>query len=670
MGNQIINPIQLFTDLDGRPLDGGYVWIGQPNENPLTNPVTVYRDAATTIPMTQPLRTTQGYLASGGRAFPVYTTQSDYSVLVLDKHGRTVWSQPSVASPYALVNTFMTSLAAPAGTSLVGYQQVAPGSTPRSLQARLDDFSNLLNFSDDLTDPSYENAAEDIATAVQYALTAIARTGAGGAAYATRTLWMPPGVINLLSPVTIAKVVAQSNVPDQGSILLRGEGRGATIFALRTAGMYGFQLSGESVNFQDLMAIDGTGGGTPMLFQLGKADNSTSLAESYFRNIKTYGLAKTFEFGWAFDCKFERIFMSGVGVAGLDILANTSDNCNNLFFDQVHGEPANDGAVFLRSRTNPGGGDPNLLTFISPHFETHSNIASALDLQGGHALTFVNPTFIRNGGDATYQQSIPVVKLTDVQGAKFISGVVQHVGPAHADMPMLVDYEGQTADISWDGTYFVNPTGGSNPTPTVFELNNSTLDAVGSTIDYNDILINTLTGQARYNSPRPVSSRGSGNRSWRLLPDSANSDILAIQYSTDPLQQGFGSKANLSNTSGALQCGGIGMMGGYQPTVPNGSTTIFNTANLGLPGGNASGRGIFMIYANAPDDCAAIVWTNGAQMYTIFVGTAMAVAPSNSSSTNPNTAGKFNVYLSSGNLAVNNQYGSDRQVAVVPFTFF
>ena len=49
-------PFPVFQDRDGQPLENGYVWIGEPNLNPQTNPVVAYYDAALTIPAAQPLR--------------------------------------------------------------------------------------------------------------------------------------------------------------------------------------------------------------------------------------------------------------------------------------------------------------------------------------------------------------------------------------------------------------------------------------------------------------------------------------------------------------------------------------------------------------------------------------------------------------------------------------
>lgn len=114
MGNPFLNPVQLFSGLDGNPLDGGYIYIGQPNTNPATNPVTVYADAAQTIPMLQPLRTTQGYITLNGTTLPVFVAAGSYSMLVLDKKGCVVISLPNV------VNAFLNEVGA-GGAALIGF---------------------------------------------------------------------------------------------------------------------------------------------------------------------------------------------------------------------------------------------------------------------------------------------------------------------------------------------------------------------------------------------------------------------------------------------------------------------------------------------------------------------------------------------------------------------
>jgi hypothetical protein len=89
----------IFTDIDGQPLEDGFIWIGTINLDPQTNPIAVFSDAALTIPLTQPVRTIGGYPASSGTPIRVYAN-SDYSIRVMNKNGSVVYSAPSPTARY------------------------------------------------------------------------------------------------------------------------------------------------------------------------------------------------------------------------------------------------------------------------------------------------------------------------------------------------------------------------------------------------------------------------------------------------------------------------------------------------------------------------------------------------------------------------------------------
>jgi len=58
---EVTPPFPVFSDIDGQPLENGYIWIGAVNLNPQTNPINVYWDSSLTISATQPIRTLGGY---------------------------------------------------------------------------------------------------------------------------------------------------------------------------------------------------------------------------------------------------------------------------------------------------------------------------------------------------------------------------------------------------------------------------------------------------------------------------------------------------------------------------------------------------------------------------------------------------------------------------------
>jgi len=90
----------IFTGTDGLPLENGYVWIGTVNLNPQVNPISVYWDAALTIPAVQPIRTLNGYPAYQGTPARLYVN-SDYSIQVLNSKGSLVYSAPAATERYS-----------------------------------------------------------------------------------------------------------------------------------------------------------------------------------------------------------------------------------------------------------------------------------------------------------------------------------------------------------------------------------------------------------------------------------------------------------------------------------------------------------------------------------------------------------------------------------------
>ena len=90
---QLAPPYPVFTDKNGDPLDNGYLYFGEVNKNPETNPIQVYYDSAFTQPAAQPLRTSNGYVMRNGSPALVYAS-SQFSVTVRDKNNALVIYSP------------------------------------------------------------------------------------------------------------------------------------------------------------------------------------------------------------------------------------------------------------------------------------------------------------------------------------------------------------------------------------------------------------------------------------------------------------------------------------------------------------------------------------------------------------------------------------------------
>ncbi|MFA6093980.1 MAG: hypothetical protein WC986_13660 [Elusimicrobiota bacterium] len=90
----VTQPIKLYTDLDGKPLDNGYIYFGTANQNPETNEVQMYWDSAGLIPAAQPVRTIGGYITRQGSPANIFAT-GDFSVTIRDSAGRLVVTHPT-----------------------------------------------------------------------------------------------------------------------------------------------------------------------------------------------------------------------------------------------------------------------------------------------------------------------------------------------------------------------------------------------------------------------------------------------------------------------------------------------------------------------------------------------------------------------------------------------
>lgn len=92
-------PFPIMTDIDGQPLEDGYIFIGVVNLQPIGNPITVYWDAALTIPAAQPIRTRGGYPMNSGTPARLYVN-SDYSIQVQNRNGSVVYSSPTATERF------------------------------------------------------------------------------------------------------------------------------------------------------------------------------------------------------------------------------------------------------------------------------------------------------------------------------------------------------------------------------------------------------------------------------------------------------------------------------------------------------------------------------------------------------------------------------------------
>lgn len=110
--NVVTPPFNIWTDLDGQPLENGMIWVGVANMDAPSNPVAVFWDAALTIPVALPIRTVNGYPSRDGSP-GVFFVDGDYSLKVTTAVGVPVYSAP------ARIDTTVTDVVISLGESLI-----------------------------------------------------------------------------------------------------------------------------------------------------------------------------------------------------------------------------------------------------------------------------------------------------------------------------------------------------------------------------------------------------------------------------------------------------------------------------------------------------------------------------------------------------------------------
>jgi hypothetical protein len=125
-------PFPIITDIDGQPLEDGYIWIGVANLPPIGNPIAVYWDAALTQPAALPVRTRGGYPVNAGTPARLYVN-SDYSIQVQNRNGSVIYSAPDGAS-----DRF--------SSAQISFLQAGSGAVVRTAQSKMRDVVSVKDF--------------------------------------------------------------------------------------------------------------------------------------------------------------------------------------------------------------------------------------------------------------------------------------------------------------------------------------------------------------------------------------------------------------------------------------------------------------------------------------------------------------------------------------------
>lgn len=141
MTNIVSYPRPFYGDAGGKPIDSGKLYIGTANQDPVTHPISCFWDEALTVPATQPLSITGGYVTNIGSRAAVYVSPDSYSIRVEGRGGVLVDYVPELSD-----TTLRTDLASATGSSMIGFKQAGTGATTRTVQAKAREVISVTDF--------------------------------------------------------------------------------------------------------------------------------------------------------------------------------------------------------------------------------------------------------------------------------------------------------------------------------------------------------------------------------------------------------------------------------------------------------------------------------------------------------------------------------------------
>jgi parallel beta-helix repeat protein len=213
-------PFPIITDIDGQPLEDGYIWIGTAGLNPIGNPISVYWDAALSVPAALPVRTRGGYPMRSGTPARLYV-DSDYSLLVQNKNGSTVYSALTATER-------LSGVVVEVDATDVTFLQAGVGAVTRTAQAKMRDVVSVKDFG------AVGNGVADDTVAIQAALTA----GAG------KSVYFPAGSY---------AINAALSVP--ANTYVYAESGTATVTQSTAAGTNAFTYAGDGITVDGLKIV-------------------------------------------------------------------------------------------------------------------------------------------------------------------------------------------------------------------------------------------------------------------------------------------------------------------------------------------------------------------------------------------------------------------------------
>lgn len=331
-------PFPTFLDIDGQPLDAGYIYLGVANQATEANPIQAYWDAALSVPATQPILTKAGFPVNAGVPARVYVN-SDYSIVVKNRNGFQVFSSPIATDRF---NNAIDS-------SAVSFLQAGTGAVARTAQAKMRDVVSVKDFG-----AVGDGVADDTAA---FTAAIAAAPGSGVRIYA------PAGTYLISSKLTLSKEIllfgdgcSQTTGDDAATKILKGAAMTTALIDVTSA-----SVSIEHIGFEGVTGNTGDG-----------------------IHVKSS------------RCSIRNVSVHKMGQDGIRVGGDADENCNLFALDRVFTRNNGRHGVYVHDTLSTGGPDVNA-GLISLH-ESANNGGDGLKIDKAWYVTVVAATPQTNTG--------------------------------------------------------------------------------------------------------------------------------------------------------------------------------------------------------------------------------------------------------------------------------